>query len=253
MTLDDLALLIPAGLIAGAINALAGGGTIFSFSALLAVGLPPITANATSAVSVLPGQIAAALAYRHEIAQRLRYLLPYLAVSAAGGIAGGVLLLHTDPAIFRGLVPYLILFATLLFVAGPHVARLGAWLAARRQAAGPGPVPAGLQGLVAIYGGYFGAGMGIMMLATLSLTEGRDFHRLNAAKNALACAMQGLAVVVFIVSDAVNWTSVAVLALASIGGGWGSVSLGRLIPQRLIRGFVIATGFSLGAWYLLAA
>lgn len=250
---EALVLLTAAGLLAGAINALAGGGTIFTFSALMAVGLPPVTANATSAVSVLPGQIAAALAYRREIGAGLGHLAPYAVISALGGVAGGLLLLGTDPSLFRGLVPFLILFATLLFIAAPKIAGLGERLAGRRADAQgrPGAGATALQGLVAVYGGYFGAGMGIMMLATLSLTEGRDFHRLNAAKNALACVMQGLAVVVFIVSGAVDWASVAVVAAASIAGGWASVALGRLVPQRAVRGFVIATGLGLSAWYLL--
>ncbi len=110
----------------------------------------------------------------------------------------------------------------------------------------------GLQGLVAIYGGYFGAGMGIMMLASLSLTEGRDFHALNAAKNWLPCIMQGLAVVVFIVSGAIDYRAVAIVATASILGGWGSVVVGRLVPQRMIRWFVIATGLALSGWWYFA-
>lgn len=250
-----LLLLALAGLVAGAVNALAGGGTIFTFSALMAAGLPPVTANATSAVSVLPGQIAAALAYRREIAASARHLLPLLLVSAVGGTAGGLLLLATDPALFRGLVPWLILLATLLFAAAPRIAALGERLAARRAAAiatGPGPGATTLQGLVAVYGGYFGAGMGIMMLATLSLTEGRDFHRLNAAKNALASVMQGLAVAVFVLSGAVHWPSVAVVAAASVAGGWASVAVGRLVPQGAIRLLVILTGLGLTLWYLLA-
>lgn len=251
MTIYDFALLISAGFVAGTINALAGGGTIFTFSALMAVGLPPVTANATSAVSVLPGQIAAAAAYRREIAAALRHLLPYSIVSAIGGVCGGVLLLSTDPSVFRGLVPLLILFATVLFIAAPRIAAFGERLAKRRSSTGPGAPAVGLQGLVAVYGGYFGAGMGIMMLATLSLTEGRDFHRLNAAKNMLACIMQGLAVVVFIVSGAVDWPAVVIVASASIAGGWASVTVGRLIPQPIIRMMVIATGLALSAWYFI--
>ncbi|WP_340109248.1 sulfite exporter TauE/SafE family protein [Pikeienuella sp. HZG-20] len=252
MTIYDFVLLVSAGFTAGTINALAGGGTIFTFSALMAVGLPPVVANATSAVSVLPGQIAAAAAYRREIAAALRHLRPYAIISAIGGVAGGLLLLKTDPSLFRWLVPFLILFATVLFIAAPRIASLGERLAERRSSSGPGAAAVGLQGLVAVYGGYFGAGMGIMMLATLSLTEGRDFHRLNAAKNILACIMQGLAVVVFVVSGTVDWPSVVIVACASIAGGWASVTVGRLIPQAIIRALVIATGLALSAWYLVA-
>ncbi|SDY81473.1 sulfite exporter TauE/SafE family protein [Citreimonas salinaria] len=248
----DILLLLGAGFVAGAINALAGGGTIFTFTALVAVGLPAVMANATSAVSVLPGQIAAAWAYRREIAAGLLRLLPFTVVSAIGGVTGGSLLLGTDESSFRALVPFLILFATILFLLAPRIASLGERMAARRGSDKPGPLAIGLQGLVAVYGGYFGAGMGIMMLASLSLTEGRDFHRLNAAKNWLACVMQGLAVLVFVVSGAVAWQAVAIVAIASILGGWSSVVMGRLVPQPIVRSFVIATGLGLSAWYFVA-
>lgn len=251
MPLYDILILAAAGFIAGAVNALAGGGTIFTFSALMAAGLPAVTANATSAVSVLPGQIAAAWAYRSEIRRSLRRLLPFTLVSAVGGIAGGLLLLSTDESAFRALVPFLILFATLLFLLAPHIATFGEKLMRRRGSEKPGPLATGLQGAVAVYGGYFGAGMGIMMLASLSLTEGRDFHRLNAAKNWLACIMQGLAVVVFILSGAVAWNAVLIVATASIAGGWSSVVVGRLFPQAMVRGFVIVIGLGLSTWYFL--
>ena len=220
MDFSTLILLLSAGFAAGTVNALAGGGTIFTFSALIAAGLPPITANATSAISVLPGQIASTLAYRSELRAVARRLLPFIIASALGGTAGGILLLATDPSVFRVLVPWLIFFATVLFALSPQIAGIGERLATGRAAgSGPGASATALQAAVAIYGGYFGAGMGIMMLATLSLTEGRDFHRLNAAKNVLACVMHGLAVMVFIVSGAVDWPSVFVVACASIAGG----------------------------------
>lgn len=159
-------------------------------------------------------------------------------------------MLATDPSVFRALVPWLIFFATVLFAFSPQIASRGERLAARRVAgSGPGSGATALQAAVAIYGGYFGAGMGIMMLATLSLTEGRDFHRLNAAKNVLACVMQGLAVIVFILSGTVDWPSIFVVSCASIVGGWSSVRIGKLIPQQAIRWGVIATGLALSGWY----
>lgn len=249
MGLADVVLLLASGMLAGAVNALAGGGTIFTFSALLAVGIPAVAANATSAVSVLPGQIASAMAYRREIAAAFRRLLPFTVVSAIGGIVGSVLLLNTAEGAFRALVPFLILFATVLFMCGPKIAALGARLAARRKSDSPGKLATGIQGLVAVYGGYFGAGMGIMMLGSLSLTEGKDFHALNAAKNWLACIMQGLAVVVFIMFGAVDYRAVVIIALASIPGGWASVAVGRYVPQHIIRWFVIVTGLALSSWY----
>lgn len=251
MGYPDVLLLLGSGILAGAVNALAGGGTIFTFSALLAVGMPAVTANATSAVSVLPGQIASATAYRREIAAAFRRLLPFTIISAFGGIMGSLLLLNTAEGAFRALVPFLLLFATVLFMLGPKIAALGARIAARRKSDAPGPFATGVQGLVAIYGGYFGAGMGIMMLASLSLTEGRDFHALNAAKNWLACIMQGLAVSVFITFGAVDYRAVLIIAVGSILGGWSSVTIGRYVPQNIIRWFVIGTGLALSGWYFI--
>lgn len=251
MVYVDILLLFGSGILAGAVNALAGGGTIFTFSALLAVGIPAVTANATSAVSVLPGQIASATAYRKEITAAFRRLLPFSIISAVGGVLGSLLLLNTVEGAFRALVPFLLLFATVLFMFGPKIATLGARMASRRQSDAPGPFATAMQGLVAIYGGYFGAGMGIMMLASLSLTEGRDFHALNAAKNWLACIMQGLAVAVFIASGIVDFRAVLVISVASVLGGWSSVTVGRYVPQHLIRWFVIGTGLTLSGWYFV--
>lgn len=252
MSLIEISLLLLSGLAAGSINALAGGGTIFTFSALLGIGIPPVTANATSAVSVLPGQTASAFAYRKEIRKNLVRLLPMVIVSAIGGVAGGFLLLNSGDDAFRALVPYLILAATILFILAPWIAKLGDKLAASASAKGGRPIaPVGLQGLVAVYGGYFGAGMGIMMLASLSLTEGRDFHAVNAAKNLLATVMQGLAVVVFLFSGVVNYEAASIVAVASIVGGWGSVYVARIIPSSYIRVFVILTGLSLSLWYFV--
>jgi uncharacterized protein len=248
VTIESIMLLAGAGLLAGVVNALAGGGTIFTFSALMATGLPAITANATSALSVLPGQIAAALAYRREIAAARRRLMPLAAVSALGGLAGGALLLATAEGAFRALVPWLILVATMLFALTPCIAALGERLAAtgaRRSRA----VAIGAQGAVAVYGGYFGAGTGIMMLASLALSEGRAFHSLNAAKNVLACVMQGVAVCVFLANGATDFRAAAVVTAASIAGGWIGAGAGRLAPQRLIRGCVIIIGLAIAAWY----
>lgn len=250
MTLLDIALLSGAGLVAGAINALAGGGTIFTFSALMAIGLPAITANVTSAVSVLPGQLASTFAYRNEIRTSWPRLLKLILVSAIGGLIGGGLLLVSDEGAFRTFVPWLILLATTLFAFAPKIATLGEQLALRNAKVSQGAA-IGTQGFVAIYGGYFGAGMGIMMLASLALSEGRDFHKLNAAKNLLACVMQGTAVILFLASGVVRLDAAIVVAIASVIGGWSSVIVGRMISQTLIRWLVIGTGVGLTTWYFL--
>jgi uncharacterized membrane protein YfcA len=250
----DVLLLVAAGLAAGVVNAVAGGGTFFTFGALMAVGLPPVVANATSAVSVLPGQIMSTIAYRREIAALGQRVVPLAIVSAIGGAFGGWLLLRSGDTTFRLLVPWLLLAATLLFAASPVIsARLLPALASGKPHSNrvTTALTIALQALVAVYGGYFGAGMGIMMLATLSLTYGDRFHEANAAKNILAVLMQGLAVVLFAGSGVVAWKEAAIVTVASIAGGWWGVGLGRRIPLALIRLCVVGAGLGLAAVYFV--
>ena len=255
-SLLDLLALVGAGTLAGIINAIAGGGTFFTFATLMAIGLPPVAANATSAVSVLPGQFASALAYRREITALARVLVPLCAISAVGGLFGGWLLLNTDDTTFRGLVPWLLLFATMLFSLSPRIPAL-----IQRIKGGSdmttNPVPRAtigalaLQGTVAIYGGYFGAGMGIMMLASLSIVFGDRFHDANASKNILAVFMQGFAVILFVFSGLVQWPEAVVITLSSITGGFLGVVVARRVPVPVMRWTVVAVGAALSAWYFV--
>lgn len=249
MNLIEIAFLALAGFAAGAINALAGGGTLFTFSALMFTGLPPVTANTTSAVAVLPGQIAAGLAYLKDIKHYWRQWVPLTILSGVGGLAGGLLLLSGGDGTFRFLVPYLVLLATILFLFSGKIAQLGEHLAARTQNKS---LPYGVQGLVGIYGGYFGAGMGIMMLASLPLTEGSDYHRVNAAKSLMATVMQGVAVVLFLAVGTIDWGAAAIVAASSITGGYLSIRIGRHLPSHWLKRFVITVGFSLSAWYFVS-
>ncbi len=245
----DVIFLALAGFAAGAINALAGGGTLFTFSALMFTGLPPVVANTTSAVAVLPGQIAAGLAYWSDIKAYWRQWLPLSVLSAIGGLIGGVALLNGGNDTFRFLVPFLVLLATVSFLFSAQIAAFGERLAEQKK--GPG-FAYGVHSLVSVYGGYFGAGMGIMMLASLPLTEGRDYHRVNAAKSLMATIMQGIAVVLFLIVGDIDYAAAAVVAAASITGGWLSIRIGKRIPTIWIRRFVILVGFSLSAWYFVA-
>lgn len=184
MSLFDLLLLALAGFAAGGMNALAGGGTFFSFPALLAAGLPPVTANATNAVALWPASLAGAWAARASLRPLGRYLIPLLLAGLAGGLLGGLLLLAGGDDVFRVLIPWLLLAATALFAASPW---LGRWLAERRknrEAEHPPHTPLSLGAHigVSIYGGYFGAGMGILQLAAFSI-EGHALARANALKN----------------------------------------------------------------------
>jgi uncharacterized protein len=244
----EILFLAAAGFAAGAINALAGGGTLFTFSALMFTGLPPVTANTTSAVAVLPGQIAAGLAYLKDIRHYWREWIPLTLLSGIGGLVGGLLLLNGGNDTFRFLVPYLVLLATILFLFSNKIAALGEALARRTQNK---TLPYGVQGLVGIYGGYFGAGMGIMMLASLPLTEGGEYHRVNAAKSLMATVMQGVAVILFLWVGDIDWAAAGIVAAASITGGYLSIRIGRHLPSHWLRRFVITVGFSLSAWYFV--
>jgi uncharacterized protein len=253
MALGDGLLLAVSGLLAGAVNAIAGGGTFFTFSALLAVGIPAVAANATSAVAVLPGSLASLAAYRAELMRDWRKRIPLCLVSMAGGGIGAMILLTLDTMTFRALIPWLLLAATGLFAATPLVAT-----AARRSAHETGKrrmartVALVVQLPTAIYGGFFGAGMGIVMLATLGLTEGEDFHANNAAKNLLSVLIQSIAVMLFVAAGAVHWRAAAVITVAAVVGGYAGIFVARRVPPSIVRAFVILTGLGLGLRFLLS-
>ena len=245
MTPFDALLLLAAGFVSGAINAVAGGGTFIAFGALSFVGVPPIMANATSSIAQFPGYVTSTLAYARELRAMWRSVVPFIVVSAIGGLAGAVVLLSLDNPQFRALVPWLLIGATALFAAGPAITR---WLKARQFSAPP-PVAWAIQLVVAIYGGFFGAGQGIMMLASLGLTEGDDYHRINAIKVLLSVVIAGLAIVVFAGGGAIDWTRGAVMTVSVALGGWLGVAAARRVPQTVVRGFVIAVGVVLTIYY----
>ena len=245
MTLSDILVLIVAGAASGAINAVAGGGTFIAFGALTALGVPPIPANATSSIAQFPGYITSTLAYASDIRRIWRSVVPFVIVSALGGLVGAVILLSLDNPQFRALVPWLLIGATALFAAGPVITRFFK----SQSFAAPPPVAWAIQFVVAIYGGFFGAGQGIMMLASLGLTEGDDYHRINAIKNGLSIVIAGLAIVIFASGGVISWTHGLVMAIAVAAGGWGGVSLARRVPHPLLRAFVIAVGVALTAYY----
>jgi uncharacterized membrane protein YfcA len=257
MDLASGLLLAGSGFAAGLVNAVAGGGTFFTFSALVAVGLPPVVANATSAVAVTPANIASALAYRREIvAHRSRFVALAL-VSLVGGVIGAAILTLTGNAAFRALVPWLLLFATVLFAASPWIVkgarRLGRETRDAGAGAGAGAKVAGLavQFITSIYGGFFGAGMGIVMLASLAVTEGDDFHRINAAKHLCSTLIQLAAVVLFVFAGLVSWPETVAVGLASVIGGYSGVAFGRRLPAPVIRWLVIAVGATLTAYFFV--
>ena len=245
MGLGEIVVLLLAGVASGGVNAVAGGGTFLAFGALTALGVPPISANATCSIAQFPGYVTSTLAYASDIRRIWRSVIPFVVVSILGGIAGAFILLSLDNPQFRALVPWLLIGATALFAAGPAITR---FLKANRLSA-PAPVAWAIQFVVAIYGGFFGAGQGIMMLASLGLTEGDDYHRINAIKNGLSVAIAGVAIVIFASGGVVAWAQGIVMAAAVAVGGWLGVAAAKRVPQSWVRAFVIAVGVALTIYY----
>jgi uncharacterized membrane protein YfcA len=258
----QLLLLAAAALLAGAVNAVAGGGSLLSFPALLAVGYPAITANVTNSVALTPGYFGGTLGYRRELAGQRRRILALGATSATGAVVGAVLLLVSSPELFEAIVPFLIFLACGLLALQPRLARL---VRARRAgdgdqepgdpAAGPdrhtGPLFA-TQFLAAMYGAYFGAGVGIMMLAILGIFLTDSLQRLNALKGLLSFLISVVAAVWFALFAEVSWVAVAVMAVASLLGGQLGVVLARRLNDQVLRWLVIAFGVAVGLRLLLA-
>lgn len=252
MTLLQAIVLAAVALLAGAINSVAGGGSFLTFPTLILSGVPPVQANATNTVALWPGIVASIGGYRKELAGR-RDLLVLAVISLAGGVVGAYLLLHTPQSTFTRLIPFLLLFATLLFAFGGRVAlalrrRLGTSRASSRALA---VIVAVLQFVIAVYGGYFGGGIGILMLASLSLMGMENMHRMNAVKTVLAACINGVAVVTFIVARAVFWPQAIVMTLGAIIGGYGGATLARRLPPQAVRWFVIAVGLGMSVLFFI--
>ena len=216
------------------------------------MGLPPITANATSAVALTVGSAASAAAYRRELSLLWRGTLWLALASGAGALLGALLLVALDNVTFRALIPWLLLFATLVFALGPRIARNVGTAADSRPTLRRRLVGMAVQFLTAIYGGFFGAGMGFLMLASLGLTEGTDYHRINAIKQILAVVIQAFAIIVFIYGGVVAWEPALTVMAAAIAGGYLGVGAARMVPTHIMRGFVIASGAVLTLYYFLA-
>jgi uncharacterized membrane protein YfcA len=232
-----------AGVIAGAINAIAGGGTLISFPALLWLGRDPIIANATNAVAMWPGSLAGAIGFRRELVTVRRWLLLLVVPSCFGGALGGWLLLRTPSSTFERIVPFLILGATLLLALQEVITRRFGVV----QTSGARHVVFAFvfQFFVAMYGGYFGAGMGILMLAALGLIGLTDLHQMNGLKNVLAVCINGVAAIYFALSNAVAWHDVAILAAGTILGGLRGARLARRRGRTVVRRGGVVIGLAM--------
>jgi uncharacterized membrane protein YfcA len=238
VTVADGALLAAASAVAGAVNAIAGGGTLLTFPALLAAGVPPVIANATNTVALFPGQISSSLAYRAHIADERRRAIVLAVPSLLGGVIGAWLLLALPAKTFAVVVPWLIVFACLVLAFQGQLK----YLVARVKAANH---PAALwiaQLAIAIYGGYFGAGIGILMLAAMAIFVPSSIQHANALKVLFALLINGIAAVIFVLSGHVLVEVAVLMAAASIAGGFVGARLAQRLPPAGMRGFAIAVG-----------
>ena len=256
MSIATFCLIFLAATIGGAINSIAGGGTLVTFPAIVWLGVPPVAANATSTVALWPGSFGSMWAYRGELTGTRSWLLWFTGPSIAGSVAGALLLLHTSEGRFDTIVPFLVLGATLLFLLQPPISR---WLSRRatdsREPLDVLPHPSwwvlAAQLAVAVYGGYFGAGIGILMLATLGGMGLTNIHQMNGVKNWGAMCINGIAAITFVASGIVTWPVAIVMAAGGLAGGYGGARVALRIGQKWVRRAVVAIGFMAFLWLML--
>jgi len=244
--LPHLAIAFAAAFLAGAINSVAGGGTMISFPTLLWLGLPSVIANATNTVAIWPGSLGSLWGFRRELARSEPRMRRLLIPGIAGGAIGAMLLRMTPPGIFDRIVPFLILFATLLFVVQIPVQRWLRTTHASVRRSGVWLIAAGLLQLaVGIYGGYFGAGISIMMLSILGVLGMTDILEMNALTSLFSLSINGVAAILFIAAKLIYWPYVLVMAVGAMIGGYGAAGVARRIGRTAVRAFVIVVGFTI--------
>jgi uncharacterized protein len=246
-----------AAFLAGVVNSVAGGGTLLTFPALIAAGLSPLIANATSTVALLPAALSSMLGYREELAGSRRWAVALAVPSLVGGGLGALLLLNTSNATFNRIVPWLVLGATTLFLlqrpllgwihGADHVTVSDDALAQRS----PAPAMLATQLFVGVYGGYFGAGIGILMLAALGFMGFSNIHRMNGLKNWGSFCMNFVAAFTFAFSGIVDWPVALGMAVGSIAGGYVGARAAQRLPQGMVRGVVAVVGVASGVWLLV--
>lgn len=252
MPLAQMAILFVAAAVAGAINSVAGGGSFISFPALLFAGVPSIPANATNATALWPGSVASVGAYRRELAVQRQGIVLFSAISLVGGLLGALILLRTQERTFEALIPYLLLLATVVFALSPQISKLTRRASAQRRE-GPWRRAAvlALYFAVAIYGGFFGAGLGILTLAVLGLLGLENIHEMNALKTLQASLVNGIAVFTFILAGVVQWPAAIVMTAGAVLGGYGGAAIARTVSPQLVRRLVIAISLSLTVYFFV--
>jgi uncharacterized membrane protein YfcA len=253
LTLAQAIFLLTASIFGGALNAIAGGGSFIAFPALLLTGIPPIPANATNTVAMWTGVTASIGAYRKKLDVPMRVMVPLVGSSIVGGLIGAVLLLKTPAHTFMRILPWLMLGATLLFAFGKKFYRAKNSSVGHNATNGAIVAAAIFELFVATYGGYFGAGMGFVILAMLALLGMTDIHSMNAVKTVLSSTTNGLAVLAFIVARAVYWPQAVIMLIGAILGGYVAAHYAQRLPQGLVRGFVISLGIVMTIYFFVKA
>ncbi|TFD87699.1 sulfite exporter TauE/SafE family protein [Cryobacterium serini] len=247
MTLLEGAIILVAGIIAGIINVVAGAGTLITFPTLLALGVPPITANVSNTVGLVPGSVAGAYGYRRELKSQWRPVAWMAAFSAVGGVTGGLLLLLLPEEAFSAVVPFLLLVAAVLSAVQPRVARYVRRKAPEGTTIDTRPVTFGLVlGILGtgVYGGYFGAAQGVVLLALLGILWSTDMHRANGAKNVLAGMANLVSSIIFISSGTVDWVIALLIGVGSAFGGWIGARIGRRLPAPVLRTILVVVALT---------
>jgi len=238
LTAIHAVVIFAAGVAAGGINAVVGSGSLITFPILVALGYPPVLANVSNNIGLVPGGLSGVYGYRRELAGQGRRIARLVPASIAGGIAGAVLLLVLPGSVFKRVVVVLIVIALVLVLAQPRLARrLG-----ERHGERTGPLLLGCVFAVGVYGGYFGAAQGIILIALLSIFIADELQRLNAAKNVLAMSVNGVASIVFILATRIDWTIAGLIAAGSVLGGQIGAGVGRKLDPRVLRGLIIVVG-----------
>jgi uncharacterized membrane protein YfcA len=253
LTLPQAVFLFAAGVLGGALNAVAGGGSFVAFPALLFTGVNAVAANATNTLALWVGVTASGGAYRKHLNISKRVMIPLIATSIVGGLLGALLLIKTPPNTFLRVLPWLLLAATLLFAFGKHLTgRISAGIS--HESSNAAVTGASIfEFLVAIYGGYFGGGIGIMNLAMLAAVGMTDMHAMNALKVVLGGVINGVATLTFIATGAIAWKQGAVMTLGAIVGGYFAAHYAQRLPQSWIRAFVIVIGFAMTVYFFVRA
>jgi uncharacterized membrane protein YfcA len=249
LTFATIAFLFLAGVLGGALNSVAGGGSFIAFPALLFTGVPPIPANATNTIALWTAAAASGGAYRNRLDVPRRVMVPLLTASLVGGLAGAFLLLKTPAHTFMRVLPWLTLGATLLFAFGKKLAGSRGSIVEQDASSAALAGATAFQLAVAVYGGYFGGGMGIVMLAMLATLGMTDIHAMNALKSVMGFVINGVAVIAFVVARAIYWKQGIVMIVGGIAGGYLGAHYAQKMPQAWIRTFVVLVGTGMTVYF----